>query len=280
MILTNNHIKYFPSCFSQSSIENLLLNQNQLEFNQTTILSSTKLVHLDISSNKFLSLPRTFFFHLRRLRRLIINNENNLFEINNDQWIRSLTTHNQLTLIICNEYFHLSLCLFENLFRTNKLLSLELNSNIYCDCSFVYLPLDKIHFHYCQTNNQQGICKSHFEQVHSLVHLQNTKYRQICLKEYQICHNNDQEFYLPSSQKFISLIKNSSTTTTTTTAIITTIVSVVSSKKDNIPLGAIISFIFVLFIVTIICLSRHLFQSKHREKLTKYLSRKKKSTGI
>ena len=46
------------------------------------------------------------------------------------------TERNQLTIIICNENFHLPLCLFDNLFQTNKLLSIELNINIHCDCSF------------------------------------------------------------------------------------------------------------------------------------------------
>ncbi len=122
LILTKNRIEYLLSCFSQSSIENLLLNLNPIQFNQTTILSSSKLLHLDLSSNKISFLPQKFFLNLRKLRRLIIDGEKTLFEFNHDQWIRSLTTRNQLTIIICNENFPLPLCLFDNLFQTNKLL--------------------------------------------------------------------------------------------------------------------------------------------------------------
>jgi hypothetical protein len=271
-----------PSCFSQSSIENLFLNENSLRFNQTTILSSSKLIHLDLSNNKISSLPRTFFFYLRRLRRLILNGEEDLFALNNDQWIRSLTTRNQLTIIICNEYFHLPLCLFDNLFQTKKLLSIELNRKISCDCSFVYLPIEKIHFHYCQTDQpSEGIChleSSRFERGQSWIHVQNQKYRQICAEEYQNCQNrpmktNDRLTTLDFNLPFI---KNSS--------ISTTIGTITFSKKENMTAGAIISFVLVLLIVTIVCLyvilSGHILKKKHRGKITNLISRKKKQQDI
>jgi hypothetical protein len=284
LILTNNRIEYLSSCFSQSSIENLLLNSNPLQFNQTTILSSSKLLHLDISSNKILFLPRTFLLNLRKLRRLIINGEKNLFELNNNnQWIQSLTTRNQLTIIICNENFPLPLCLFDNLFQTNKLLSIELNINIHCDCSFVYLPLEKIHFHYCQSQqSEKGICNLHssrFEQGHSLLYLQNNKYRQICSKEYQICQEkNSQLIHIPLKNNFLSLIKNysinQSITTTTKTF----------SKKENLTLGAIISFVLVLLIITIVCiyviLSGNLFKMKNRELIINKKKKQNLSSGM
>jgi len=40
LILTNNQFHSIPTCFSRSSIENLILKENTLEFNQTNILSS------------------------------------------------------------------------------------------------------------------------------------------------------------------------------------------------------------------------------------------------
>jgi hypothetical protein len=284
LILTKNKISYIPSCFSQSSIQILLLNDNHLRFNQTTILSSSKLIYLDLSNNKIPSLPQIFFFHLRRLRTLILNGEHNLFEENNNQWIRSLTTRNQLRIIICDENLHLPLCLFENLFQTNKLSSIELNSNIHCDCSFVYLPSDKIHFRYCQSQQQQGICNlqsSRFEQGGSLLNLQTNKYRQICANEYQICENISMikteqlttiRIDLPVSNKQIELMKSSSITTT--------IVTITSSKKDNITAGAIIPFVFVLIIVSIVCLyvilSGQFFKRKNREQTTDFIVKRKK----
>ncbi|CAF3215912.1 unnamed protein product [Rotaria sp. Silwood2] len=293
LILTKNYIEYIPWCFSQSSIQILRLNQNQLRFNQTTILSSSKLLYLDISHNKISSLPRTFFNHIRRLRTLILNGEWNLFQLNNDQWIHSLTTRNQLTIIICDENFHLPLCLFNHLFQSNKLLSIELNSNIHCDCSFVYLPLEKIHFHYCQTQQHEGKCNlqsSHFEHGHSLIDLQNDKYRYICAKEYQLCQNIQlNKNYQLSTNNFdlslsnnhiesISFIKNSSIIVTT---IITT---VTSTKKENITTGVIIPFVLLLIIVTIVCLyvilSGHFIKMKNREPITDFIIRQKKQQNM
>ncbi len=282
LILTKNQIEYFPSCFSQSSIEYLRINANHLRFNQTTILSSSKLLHLDISSNNISSLPRTFFSQLRRLQRLILNDQQDLFQVNNDQWIRSLTTRNQLTIILCNDNFHLSLCLFDNLFQTKKLFAIELNRNIHCDCSLVYLPRDKIHFHYCHSEQQQGICNiqsSRFEQGHSLLHLQEDKYRQICAEEYRICQNENNQ--LTTKDYNLSLIETSSINQSIITS---TIITITSSKKDNMTAGAIISFILVLLIVTIVCLyvilSGHLFQIKNRQRTTDLMVRKKKQQDM
>ncbi|CAF3676239.1 unnamed protein product [Rotaria sordida] len=291
LILTKNYIEYIPWCFSQSSIQILRLNQNQLQFNQTTILTSSKLYYLDISHNKISSLPRTFFNYIRRLRILILNNQSNLFQINNDQWIRSLTTRNQLTIIICDENFHLPLCLFNHLFQSNKLLSIELNSNIYCDCSFVYLPLEKIHFHYCQIQHQEqeGKCNLHssyFKHVHSLIDLQNDKYHQICSKEYQLCQNiqlnkNNQlttaNFDLSLNNNYIESISNLSIITTS-------IITVTISKKENVTTGVIIPFILLLIIVTIVCLyvivSGCFIKMKNREPITDFIIRQKKQQNM
>src|SRR5205085_8948680 len=128
--------------------------------------------------------------------------------------------------------FHLPLSLFNNLYQKNKLLSIELNINIHCDCSFVYLPIEKIHFNYCQIQQKQwkGICNqqtSRFEQGHSLINLQNNKYyHQICYEEYQICQNRkiNKNYFNLSLNKNPSI--NQSITTTTTT-----IVTIISSKK-------------------------------------------------
>ncbi|CAF4046955.1 unnamed protein product [Adineta steineri] len=303
LILTKNKIESIPSCFSQSSIEILLINQNHLQFNQTTILSSSKLISLDISHNKILQLPRTFFFHLRRLRTLILNGENKLFEKNNDQWIRSLTTRNQLTIIICDENFHLPLCLFDNLFQSKKLFAIELNTNIHCDCSFVYVPLEKIHFQYCQSNylEQQGKCNdqssSDFKLDQSLIHLQTENYRQLCAKDYETCQNiqlkknfelTTNDFDVPlsiinQSELIISSIKSSSTNEFITTTI-TYVVNGTSSKRENITAGAIIPLVLILLIVTIVCLyiilSGQFFKMKNREKFIDLINRRKKQQDI
>ena len=359
LILNQNQFEYLPSCFSQSSIEYLYLNHNRLHFNETSLLSSSKLLHLDLSANNITSLPRTFFTHLRRLRRLIIDGNENLFHGNNDLWIRSLTTRNQLTLVICKENFRLSLCLFDSLFQTKKLLAIQLNPNLHCDCSFVHLPMEKIHFQYCQSQgqqlSQQGICNpqsSPFEPGDSVIHLQNPKYRQMCAEEYHTCRSlstspstttTTTEEYTSSSIESSSITHSSEistiltttttttistasiTTTSTTTTIATTITTTttiattitttttiattitttttivittatttiaattttitiattttISSKKENVTTGAVISFILVLLIVSIICLyvvlSGHLFRMKNRRRTTDLTVRKK-----
>ncbi|CAF1242560.1 unnamed protein product [Rotaria sp. Silwood1] len=298
LILTKNSIEYIPWCFSQSSIQILRLNQNQLRFNQTTILSSSKLYYLDISHNKISTLPRTFFNYIRHLRILILNGELNLFQLNNDQWLRSLTTRNQLKIIICDENFHLPLCLFNYLFQTNKLLSIELNSNIYCDCSFVYLTLKKIHFHYCQIQQQEGKCNlqtSYFIHNYSLINLQNDKYRQICFNEYQFCQNiqlnqnyqlttNNFNLSLNNNQTKSLLFINNSSIITTTTTIITMISTVTFSKKENITAGAIIPFILVLIIMTIVCLyvilSGRIIKIKNRESIKDFIIEQKKQSNM
>ena len=285
LVLTKNRIESFPSCFSQSTIETLLLNDNHLRFNQTTVLSSSKLLHLDISSNQISELPRTFFTHLRRLRRLIINDEKELFQINKDQWLRSLTTRNQLTLIICNENLHLPLCLFDSLFQSKRLLAIELNRHVHCDCSLVYLPREKIHLNHCQVEGET-ICHpqtSRFERGHSWIYLQEEKYRQICTEEYQTCRNLPaiEEKQLTTSEKNLPLIRSSLINQTIATS---TIVIITSSRKENITAGAIISFVLVLLIVTIVCLyvilSGHLFQMKNRPRTTDLIVRKKKQQDI
>ncbi|UJR31487.1 hypothetical protein I4U23_018976 [Adineta vaga] len=281
LILTENQIQSIPSCYSQSSIESLYLNKNKLQFNQTTILSSSKLTLLDISDNQISHLPQTFFFQLRRLRTLILNNSNELFQPNQDQWIRSLTTRNQLTLIICDEHFHLPLCLFDNLFQSKKLLTIEVNRNIHCDCSFVYLPLNKIHFQHCQSqrfDDQRTICD-----IRSLIELQNQTYRQLCVKEYQTCQilswkknsqlitTTDHELSRSDQQfKNFSSIKELITTTFKTET---------SSKRDNISSGAIIPFVLVLLLVTIVCLyvilSGHFFKGKKQENINGLINKRK-----
>ncbi|CAF3634698.1 unnamed protein product [Rotaria socialis] len=296
LILTKNRIESIPLCFSQSSIRMLHLNENQLRFSPATILSSSKLLYLDLSHNHLPYLPRTFFNHLRRLRTLILNGELILFEKNNDQWIRSLTTRNQLTIIICDENFHVPLCLFNNLFQSNRLLSMEINSLIHCDCSFVYLPLEKIHFHHCKTQQVQAKCHSQSsiaESGYSLEYLQNTKYRQLCAKEYQLCQNmqlnkNDQlttrdfdvtlsNHRLESSISYIqsSLINKSMATTMST---------VTSSKKENITAGVIIPLVILLLIVTIVSLyvilSGRLITMKNREQMTNFIMRQRKQKYI
>jgi hypothetical protein len=222
---------------------------------------------------------------------LILNGEYELFQQNNDQWIRSLTTRNQLTIIICDENVHLPLCLFDNLFQSNKLLTIELNTNIYCDCSFVYLPFDKIHFQYCQSHQQQrqGQChvqSSRFEHGQSLSQLQTKKYRQLCAKEYQTCQNrqlNKNDFDLPLSINQ-SELKSSIRSSSINELITATVVTVTSSKKENITAGAIIPFVLLLLIVTIVCLyvilSGHFFKKKSREKITDLIIRRKKQQDI
>ncbi len=98
------------------------------------------------------------------------------------------------------------------------------------------------------------------------------------MKEYEVCQNNySNDFHLPSSSNFIPLIKNTSTNQSITTTIV---IGTISLKKENITAGAIISFVVVLLIVTIVCLyiilSGHLFKSKNREKITDFIIRKKK----
>ena len=292
LILTDNQLECLPSCFSRSAIEYLHLKHNRLQFNQSTILASSKLLHLDLSENNLSSLPRTFFAHLRRLQRLIIDGNENLFlEQNNrnQQWIRSLNTRNQLTLIICKANFRLSLCLFDNLFQTKKLLSLELNANLHCDCSLVHLPIDRIHFQYCQSEQQQGVCNdqsSPFEPGRSIYHVQNSKYRQICTEEYHACRSpstasittrtTTTETYSSSSME--SSFNNPSIITSTMLTTTTTITTILS-KKENMTTGAIVSFVLILLIVSIICLyvilSGHLFQMKNRRRTTDLMVRKK-----
>lgn len=298
LILNRNQFEYLPSCFSQSSIEYLHLNHNHFHFNATNLLSSSKLLHLDLSENKITNLPRTFFTHLRRLRRLIIDGNENLFHTNNDQWIRSLTTRNQLTLVICKEYFRLSLCLFDSLFQTKKLLAIQLNPNLHCDCSFVLLPMERIHFQYCQSQGQeqQGFChpqSSLFEPGRSVVELQHSKYRQKCAEEYHICRSLSPsssttttiittEQYMSSFMESVSIIQSTAISTSTTRTVMTTSIAAttpITSKKENITTGAVISFILVLLIVSIICLyaalSGHLFRTKTRRRTTDLTVRKK-----
>ena len=295
LILTKNQIEYIPSCFSQSSIQLLQLNENRLHFNQSNMFSSSKLLHLDISHNKISYLPSKFFYHFRRLRTLILNGQKNLFEQANYDWIRSLTTRNQLTLVICDENFPLPLCLFDNLFRSNKLLSIELNSQVHCDCSLVYLSIDKIHFRYChnqqQQQQQQGKCNaqsSRFEHGHLLVHLQTKKYRQICTEEYEFCQNmqlnrnyqlttkNSNVSVTISPIELLSLVKNSSIDRTITT----TMIVVTSSKKENSATYVIISFVLLSLIMTLVCLylilSRRFSQVKNRNKITDFMIGRRK----
>lgn len=292
LVLSKNQIQTIPSCFSQSSIQILRLNENHIQFNQTMLFSSTKLHYLDLSNNRISYLPRTFLNHLRRLRTLILNSQMNLFQENSDQWIRSLTTRNQLTIIICDENFTLPLCLFDSLFQSKKLLSIEINPKIHCDCSFVYLPLEKIHFRHCQNEHQQEEEKcnsysSHFDHGDSLIHMKAHKYRQICAKEYQICQNlqlntniqlttNEPDRSLSKNQLESMLpIINSSINKSLTTSILT----VTSLKKENITAGSIIPFILLLLIVTTVCLyiilSGRFVKMKNRGNFISLIMRKK-----
>jgi hypothetical protein len=191
-------------------------------------------------------------------------------------------------MIICDDNFQVPLCLFDYLFQSNKLLAIELNTNIHCDCSFVYLPLNKIHFQQCQSEQQEERCNlqsSRFEHGHSLIHLQNNKYHQLCAQEYQTCQKTTKNFIsteldMPVRNKtieLISLIKNSSIITST-------IVIATSSKKDNITAGAIIPFVLLLLIVTIVCvyviLSGHFFKLKYHQKSTSLITKRKKQQNI
>lgn len=289
MILTKNNIELIPLCFSYSSIQILHLNENKIRFNQTTILSSSKLTYLDLSHNHLTYLPRTFLHNLRRLRTLILNGELNLFEKPNDQWIRSLTTRNQLTVRICDKNIHLPFCLFNNLLESNRLLSIELNSYIHCDCSFVYLPLEKIHFHHCQNELQQGICNNQssiFEPGHSVIYLQTNKYRQICTKEYQQCQsiqsNKISHTTISTTNDFdLSVINESSIESSLINKSMTTIIvnTVTYFNKENITTGAIIPLVILLLLVTMVCL--YVILSGHnREQITNLIMRQKnKPTG-
>jgi hypothetical protein len=111
------------------------------------------------------------------------------------------------------------------------------------------------------------------------LHLQEDKYRQICAEEYRICQNENNQ--LTTKDYNLSLIETSSINQSIITS---TIITITSSKKDNMTAGAIISFILVLLIVTIVCLyvilSGHLFQIKNRQRTTDLMVRKKKQQDM
>ncbi|CAF0974987.1 unnamed protein product [Adineta ricciae] len=290
LTLTDNRIQSLPLCFSQSSIEYLKLNKNQLQFNETTILSSSKLLYLDISENAISRLPRTFFFHLRRLQTLVLNHSHELFQADRDQWIRSLSTRNQLTLVICDEHFHLPFCLFNHLFQLNKILTIELNGYIHCDCSFVYLPFDKIRFQYCQSDrltDQHGRCDIHssrFARGYSLIELQNETYRQLCAKEYQTCQTLSWKRNSPLSPDFDVSRNESTIKQVQITTMTTTFTAETSSKRDNTSAGAIIPFVLILLLVTIVCLyvvlSGHFFRGKTQQNINGLIDKRKKQQTL
>ena len=165
-----------------------------------------------------------------------------------------------------------------------------MNSQVHCDCSLVYLSLDKIHFRYCQ-NQQQGKCNaqsSRFEHGHFLVHLQTKKYRQICTEEYEFCQNTqlDKNYQLTTKNsnvsvtispiELVSSVKNSSIDQTITTTMIT----ITSSQRENSTTNVIIPFILLSLIMTLICLylilSRRFPHVKNRNKITDFIIRRRK----
>ncbi|CAF1031246.1 unnamed protein product [Didymodactylos carnosus] len=156
------------------------------------LISSSKLLNLDISYNKLTQLPRTFLSKLRKLRTIDISGQTNLLTQQNYQWLLSFPVRNQLSLIICDSSYELPIYLFENLFEYSKLLSIELNNDINCDCAYNILPLDKIRFNNTCNRQQKPVCNSlssKFEQNQSLNKLNMKKYTTQCIKEYQSFSN-------------------------------------------------------------------------------------------
>ena len=300
LIVTNNRLESIPTCFSQSAIQTFVVKNNTLRFNQTHLLSSRKLLHLDLSENRLPSLPSTFLIHLRRLRTLVLTGQSHLLESNHDHWIRSIPTRNQLSLVLCDEHLSLSLCLFPDLFQEKKLFALELHSHVNCDCSLVYLPAEKLQFRQCSPKHVPlGQCDQHvsrFDQGQSIGQFRKQNYRRICAPEYERCQQlawnkqylaNTTRFlstdasraFSPSQVQLVSLIGNSSVIEPRTT-MGTSIAFTVTSKKDNMSAGAIISLSLLLLLVTVVCLyvilSRHYFKMKHHQKFTDYMIKRRK----
>ena len=285
LILTNNRIQSLPACFSHSSIQTLVLTRNSLRFNRTNLLSSRKLLSLDLSHNELPSLPSTFLSSLPRLRTLIIDGEHHLLEQNNEHWLRAIPTRNQLTVRMCDPHLPLSLCLFHHLFQSHKLLAVEIHSHVYCDCSVVYLPADRIHFQSCSLEPSQCDERaSRFAHGRPLSELATENYRRQCADEFELCQGSpgngqpwaSHEFRLPSSDGRISTASANESITTTTTTVAT------SPKKENRTAGAIIPFLLLLLIVTIVCLyvilSGQCCRMRASETISNYIIKRRKQS--
>ena len=298
LILTDNHFQSIPTCFSQSSIEYLILKRNYLRFNSSTILSSRKLIHLDLSENFLPSLPSNFLHYLRRLRTLVMTSEEHLFHWSTSEWLRSISSRNQLSVVLCTEHVPLSLCLFNHLFEEKKLFMIELHPQVFCDCTWIYLPLDRINFRRCFHSDDTPIAQCHrhssrFEHGYSIDQLQKESYREICGKEYRICkEEKEKEKSLQLFNATIRSIRSQVPLTTTVffktlinqSATNTTSIIPNNSNVKKITAGAIILSLLVFVLVTVVCLSIILsgqyFRIKTQQKYTDEIFQKKISFPV
>lgn len=253
--LTKNRIETIPRCLSHSSIERLILKENRIDFHRSESISSRNLVELDLSANNFSSIPARFFRNFHRLEILIVDFRREIFNsIESTFWLRSISTRNQLTLVLCDRHLQLSFCLFDELFREQRLKTLELNVELFCDCSLFNLPMEKIRFGRCSIdqNQQIGYChekNSVFERGRSINNVNRENYRSFCQDQLNICRNQTTTTtltttvdYASSFNKTTSIVQQNQSSTISTDKI----------KRDQFHLFTIVPLICLLLIVAIV----------------------------